>query len=71
MSPLKKEDFLWLVAKKQENKRLEEQGGLNMETFSTADFDDEGGQVTGSKGSLQGLKAAPSWWLEKKQGPQF
>ena len=50
---------------------MEEQGGLNMETFSTADFDDEGGQAAGSKGSLQGLKAAPSWWLEKKQGPQF
>ena len=31
-----------------------------MEMFSTADFDDEGGQAAGSKGSLQGLKAAPS-----------
>ena len=50
---------------------MEEQGGLNMEKFSTADFDDGGGHMAGSKGGLQGLKTAPSWWLDKKQGPQF
>ena len=71
MSPLKKEDFLWLVAKNKKVRDWKNKGGLNMEMFSTADFDDEGGQAAGSKGGLQGLKAAPSWWLEKKQGPQF
>ena len=41
MSPLKKEDFLWLVAKNKKVRDWKNKGGLNMEMFSTADFDDE------------------------------